>query len=128
MPLEFHQEETSGALAAKVNNGVGRIVQTGEPISRDLCPALIRTGFSLIPLLIFGLSTAPILLGALLTFGWLTILENRNRRRWRRHRHENYGRDAPACSVDRDDAVGDITDGGKTVSDDHRGECSKKIA
>src|SRR5262249_2023019 len=66
MPVEFHQQETSGALVAKVNNGVGRVVQTGEAISRDLCPALIRTGFSLIPLLIFGWATAPILLGALL--------------------------------------------------------------
>ncbi|PWU07219.1 MAG: hypothetical protein C5B51_10560 [Terriglobia bacterium] len=94
MPLQFHQQETSGALVAKVNNGVSRVVQTGEAISRDLCPALIRTGFSLIPLLIFGIATAPILLAALLIFGWLTLLENRNRRQFRRHRHESYVRDA----------------------------------
>jgi ABC-type multidrug transport system fused ATPase/permease subunit len=94
MPLESHQRETSGALVAKVNNGVGRIVQTGEAISRDLFPALIRTGFSLIPLLMFGLATVPVLLAALLIFGWLTIVENRNRRRFRRSRHENYVRDS----------------------------------
>ena len=98
MPLEFHQNETPGALVAKVNNGVGRVVQSGEAISRDLVPALIRTGFSLIPLLIFGLATAPILLTALLIFGWLTILENRNRRRFRRDRHENYVRDSAVLS------------------------------
>lgn len=94
MPLEFHQQETPGALVAKVNNGVGRIVQSGEAISRDLCPALIRTGFSLIPLLLFGLATAPILLAALLIFGWLTVLENRSRRQFRRNRHEKYVRDS----------------------------------
>lgn len=94
MPLEFHQRETSGALVAKVNNGVGRIVQSGEAISRDLCPALIRTGFSLIPLLIFGLATAPILLAALVVFGWLTLLENRKRRQFRKNRHEKYVRDS----------------------------------
>ena len=40
MPLEWHQRETSGAVVAKVNNGVGRVVQTGEAISCDLCPSL----------------------------------------------------------------------------------------
>src|SRR5262249_49580541 len=45
MPLEFHQRETPGALVAKVNNGVGRVVQTGEAVSRELVPALIRTRF-----------------------------------------------------------------------------------
>jgi|SRR5579871_729172 len=70
----------------------------GEAISRDLLPALIRTAFSLIPLLIFGLATAPILLAAVLMFGWLTILENRNRRRFRRNRHVNYVRDSAVFS------------------------------
>jgi ABC-type multidrug transport system fused ATPase/permease subunit len=38
MPLEWHQKQTAGALVAKVNNGVGRVVQTGEAVSRELCP------------------------------------------------------------------------------------------
>ena len=94
MPLEWHQRETSGALVAKVNNGVGRVVQTSEAISRELCPSLIRTAFTLIPLLIFGAATAPILLAAMLIFGWLTVLENRRRWQFRRGRHENYVRDS----------------------------------
>jgi hypothetical protein len=49
MPLEWHQKQTAGALVAKVNDGVGRVVQTGEALSRELCPSLIRTGFSLVP-------------------------------------------------------------------------------
>lgn len=43
MPLAWHQRETAGALVAKVNNGVGRVVQTGESVSRELCPSLMRT-------------------------------------------------------------------------------------
>jgi ABC-type multidrug transport system fused ATPase/permease subunit len=98
MPIEWHQRETAGALVAKVNNGVGRVVQSGEAISRELCPSLIRTGFSLIPLLIFSAITAPILLVALAIFGWLTLIENRKRRVFRRNRHENYVLDSGVFS------------------------------
>jgi len=94
MPLEWHQRETAGALIAKVNNGVGRVVQTGEAVSRELCPSLIRTSLSLVPLLIFSPVTAPLLAAALAVFGWLTILENRKRRAFRQSRHENYVRDS----------------------------------
>jgi ABC-type multidrug transport system fused ATPase/permease subunit len=76
MPVEWHQEQTSGALVSKVNNGVGRVVQTGETMSRELCPSMIRTAFSLAPLLIFSVQTAPVLGAALLVFGWLTWREN----------------------------------------------------
>jgi ABC-type multidrug transport system fused ATPase/permease subunit len=98
MPLEWHQKQTAGALVAKVNNGVGRVVQTGEAVSRELCPSLIRTGFSLVPLLVFSVSTAPVLLGALVLFGWLTVVENRRREMLRRGRHEKYVRDSSVFS------------------------------
>lgn len=94
MPLEWHQRETAGALVAKVNNGVGRVVQTGEAISRELCPSVIRTFFSLVPLVIFSIATAPILAAAFAIFGWLTVIENRKRREFRRGRHDNYVRDS----------------------------------
>jgi ABC-type multidrug transport system fused ATPase/permease subunit len=94
MPLEWHQRETAGALVAKVNNGVGRVVQTGEAISRELCPSVIRTFFSLVPLVIFSLATAPILAVAFAVFGWLTVVENRKRREFRKGRHDNYVRDS----------------------------------
>jgi ABC-type multidrug transport system fused ATPase/permease subunit len=98
MPLEWHQRESSGALVAKVNNGVGRVVQTGEMVSRELCPALIRTALSLVPLLIFGAASAVVPLCALLIFAWLTVVENRARTRFRRDRHENYVRDSRVFS------------------------------
>jgi ABC-type multidrug transport system fused ATPase/permease subunit len=98
MPLEWHQPETAGALVAKVNNGVGRVVQTGEAVSRELCPSLIRTVFSLVPLVIFSLATAPVLAAAFAIFGWLTVVENRKRRAFRRDRHENYVRDSGVFS------------------------------
>uniref|UniRef100_Q022W7 ABC transporter related n=1 Tax=Solibacter usitatus (strain Ellin6076) TaxID=234267 RepID=Q022W7_SOLUE len=98
MPLEWHQRETSGALVAKVNNGVGRVVQTAEAVSRELCPALIRTGLNLVPLLYFSLVTAPVLLGSVLIFGWLTVIENSKRRSFRRERHQHYVRDSGVFS------------------------------
>jgi len=98
MPLEWHQRETAGALVAKVNNGVGRVVQTGEAVSRELCPSLIRTFFSLVPLVIFSIATAPILAAAFAIFGWLTVVENRKRREFRKGRHENYVRDSGVFS------------------------------
>ncbi len=50
--MEWHQRQSSGELVGKVNNGVGKVVQTAEGLSRELVPALIQTGFSLIPLLL----------------------------------------------------------------------------
>lgn len=94
MPLQWHQQQTSGALVAKVNNGVGRVVQTAEALSRELCPSLIRTCMTLIPLLIFSVTTAPVIMCALLTFAWLTYVENKRRAGFRRERHEKYVRDS----------------------------------
>jgi len=51
MPLEWHHRQDSGVLVGKVNNGVGKVVQTAESLSRELCPALIHTALSLVPLL-----------------------------------------------------------------------------
>ena len=30
MPMEWHQRQSSGELVGKVNNGVGKVVQTAE--------------------------------------------------------------------------------------------------
>lgn len=98
MPLQWHQHQTSGALVAKVNNGVGRVVQTGEALSRELCPSLIRTVMTLVPLLIFSVATAPVLLFALVVFGWLTLLENKRRASFRKGRHDKYVRDSGVFS------------------------------
>lgn len=94
MPLQWHQRQTSGALVAKVNEGIGRVVQTAESLGRDLCPSLIRTAMTLVPLLIFGMLTAPVLLIALIAFGFLTVIENRRRAPFRKGRHEKYVRDS----------------------------------
>src|SRR5579883_2905695 len=50
MPMEWHLRQSSGELVGQVNNGVGKVVQTTEGLSRELIPALIQTGFSLVPL------------------------------------------------------------------------------
>ncbi len=93
MPLEWHQRQSSGELVGKVNNGVGKVVQTAEGLSRELAPAVIQTGFSLVPLLLFCPVTTPALLFALGIFMWLTVLENRQRRPFARGRYRNYSRD-----------------------------------
>jgi ABC-type multidrug transport system fused ATPase/permease subunit len=93
MPMEWHQRQSSGELVGDVNNGVGKVVQTAEGLSRELAPALIQTGFGLIPLLIVSPMTTPVLLVALGIFMWLTVLENRQRRPFARRRHRNYSRD-----------------------------------
>lgn len=54
MPMAWHQQQSSGELVGNVNNGVGKVVQTAEGLSRELVPALIQTAFSLIPLLWFS--------------------------------------------------------------------------
>ncbi|HLJ49623.1 MAG TPA: hypothetical protein VKU01_26600 [Bryobacteraceae bacterium] len=49
MPQEWHQRQQSGALVGKVNDGVGKVVQTSEALGRELFPASIRTVLSMIP-------------------------------------------------------------------------------
>jgi ABC-type multidrug transport system fused ATPase/permease subunit len=93
MPMEWHQRQSSGELVGNVNNGVGKVVQTAEGLSRELIPALIQTGFSLVPLLLFSAGTTPLLLVALSVFLWLTVLENRERRPFAKRRHQDYARD-----------------------------------
>ncbi|HZV06376.1 MAG TPA: ABC transporter ATP-binding protein, partial [Gemmataceae bacterium] len=93
MPMEWHQRQSSGELVGKVNNGVGKVVQTAEGLSRELVPALIQTGFSLIPLFWFSAVTTPALLVALGVFLWLTLLENRQRRPYAKTRYRGYNKD-----------------------------------
>lgn len=93
MPLEWHHRQDSGELVGKVNNGVGKAVQTAESASRELAPALIRTGLSVTPLLFFSPVTTPFLLGALGIFLWLTVVENRKRQPFREARYGNYAKD-----------------------------------
>ncbi len=93
MPMEWHQRQSSGELVGKVNNGVGKVVQTAEGLSRELIPALIQTGFSLIPLFWFSAVTTPALLVALGFFLWLTVVENRRRKPHARNRYHGYNRD-----------------------------------
>ncbi len=93
MPMAWHQRQSSGELVGKVNNGVGKVVQTTEGVSRELLPALIQTGFSLIPLLWVSPVTTPPLLVALGVFLWLTLMENRRRRPFAKRRYEGYNRD-----------------------------------
>lgn len=93
MPMEWHQKQNSGELTGKVNNGVGKVVQTTEGVSRELVPALIQTGFSLVPLVLVTPWTTPALLISLLAFLWLTLCEQKQRRPFARRRYENYNRD-----------------------------------
>ena len=93
MPLEWHQRKNSGTLVGEVNNGVGKVVQTAEGVSRELVPAVVQTGFSLVPLLLFTPLTTPPILLALGLFLWLTVLENRKRQPYRKSRYDNYARD-----------------------------------
>src|SRR5438270_8816883 len=93
MPLEWHQRKDSGVLAGEVNNGVGKVVQMTENLSAQLCPALIHTLLSLVPLLYFSRLTTPFLVVSLIIFLWLTSLENRDRQPFRRSRYQNYARD-----------------------------------
>jgi ATP-binding cassette, subfamily B, bacterial len=94
MPMQWHQRQSSGELVGNVNNGVGKVVQTAEGLSRELVPALIQTGFSLIPLLWFSARTTPALLVALGIFLGLTLVENRKRKPYAKARYRNYAKDS----------------------------------
>jgi ABC-type multidrug transport system fused ATPase/permease subunit len=93
MPLEWHHQKESGRLAGEVNAGVGKVVQTAEGISRELVPALLRTGLSLIPLFAMSILSVPAALGALAIFVWLSVVENKKREPYRRSRYTNYNKD-----------------------------------
>jgi ATP-binding cassette subfamily B protein len=93
MPMEWHQRQSSGELVGQVNNGVGKVVQTAEGVSRELVPALIQTGFSLVPLFIFTPRTTPLLLVSVVVFLWLTLMEQRQRRPFAKSRYRGYNRD-----------------------------------
>jgi ABC-type multidrug transport system fused ATPase/permease subunit len=94
MPMEWHQRQSSGELVGNVNNGVGKVVQTAEGLSRELVPALIQTGLSLIPLLLFCPASTPALVIALAIFMWVTVLENRERKPYAKARYRNYSKDS----------------------------------
>lgn len=93
MPLEWHIQRDSGIVAGHINNGVGKVVQTAEAVSRELVPALIRTALSLVPLLCFSPVTAPLILAGLAVFLWQTQKENVARQPLRKARYANYARD-----------------------------------
>lgn len=93
MPLEWHNRQQSGALVGKVNDGVGKVVQTVEGFSRELCPQLIRTVLTLVPLLYFSPWTVAFVVVAVILFSVATIEESRERQPFRMSRHENYARD-----------------------------------
>jgi ABC-type multidrug transport system fused ATPase/permease subunit len=93
MPLEWHQRQTSGALTGRVNNGVGKVVQTVEGVSRELIPSVVQTLFSLVPLLLISPATMPPVLLALGIFMWLTVREHGQRKPLARARYADYNRD-----------------------------------
>lgn len=93
MPMEWHQHRSSGELVGEVNNGVGKVVQTAEGLSRELLPALIQTGFSLVPLIAFTPRTMPLLLVSAGLFIWLTVIEQKHRQPYAKSRYRNYNRD-----------------------------------
>src|SRR5581483_5506033 len=93
MPLEWHIRRDSGVLAGHVNNGVGKVAQTAEGLSRELAPGLIHMGLSLIPLVWLSPMTTPFVFLSLLVFLWQTRKENLARQPFRKSRYENYARD-----------------------------------
>lgn len=94
MPMEWHHRHNAVELVSKLNIGAGKVVQTAETLGRELLPALIRTGLSLLPLLWFSAPTTPLVLVSLGIYIWLTTRENGERRQFRATRHDQYGRDA----------------------------------
>ena len=93
MPQEWHQRQQSGALVGKVNDGVGKVVQTSEALGRELLPGLVRTTLSMIPLVYFSPLALPFIAAAVGLFAWASIAENRKRRPFRKARYTNYARD-----------------------------------
>ncbi|HEX5432547.1 MAG TPA: ABC transporter ATP-binding protein, partial [Bryobacteraceae bacterium] len=59
----------------------------------DLCPALIQTGLSLVPLVYFSPWTAAFVAAAIVSFALATAGESRARQPFRKARHQNYARD-----------------------------------
>ena len=93
MPLEWHNRQQSGALVGKVNDGVGKVVQTAEAFSRELCPQLIKTVLTLVPLLYFSPWTVAFVVVAVILFTVATIAESKERQPYRKSRHQNYACD-----------------------------------
>ena len=93
MPQEWHQRHQSGALVGKVNEGVGKVVQTSEALGRELLPASIRTSLSVIPLVYFSPLSIPFIVVAFVLFAWASVEENRQRQPFRKSRYQNYARD-----------------------------------
>lgn len=93
MPVAWHYRQDAGELTGKVNNGVGRVCQTAESLARELAPAVIRTGLSLLPLLLLSPLAAPVAAVGLVAFSFFTVHENRRRAALRKARTEHYNRD-----------------------------------
>jgi ABC-type multidrug transport system fused ATPase/permease subunit len=93
MPQEWHQRQQSGALVGKVNDGVGKVVQTSEALGRELFPALVRTTLSMVPLVYFSPLSIPFITIAVALFAWATAAESRCRQPYRKSRYQNYARD-----------------------------------
>jgi ABC-type multidrug transport system fused ATPase/permease subunit len=93
LPSEWHHQQQSGALTGKVNEGVGKVVQTAEGLGRELFPALIQTALTLVPLIYLSPWSVAFVAPAVALFSLITWRESRARAPFRRARHENYARD-----------------------------------
>ncbi len=94
LPLGWHQSRNTLETVSKLNSGAGKVTGMAEVLGRELLPALIRTGISLVPLLWFSTWTTPVLFAGLIAFLAMTLSENRERHRFRMVRHEQYAQDA----------------------------------
>jgi len=93
MPQSWHHRQQSGALTGKINDGVGRVVQTAEGFGRELCPAVIQTFLTLIPLLYFSPWTGVFVFFTAVIFVFIALAESRERQPFRKARHDNYAED-----------------------------------
>ncbi|MBV9401824.1 MAG: ABC transporter ATP-binding protein [Bryobacterales bacterium] len=93
MPAEWLQRQQTSALAGKINEAVGKVVQTVEGFGRELCPALIRTLLVLVPLVYFSPWTIVFVICAAGMFAAITAMESQRRQPYRKARHQNYARD-----------------------------------
>ncbi len=93
MPLEWHNRQNTHELVSKLNTGVGKFVQTGEVLGREMVSASSQPSFRSARFSCSALYR-PLLLAALVVFLWLTWREYRARQQYRSSRFEDYARDS----------------------------------
>jgi ABC-type multidrug transport system fused ATPase/permease subunit len=90
MDLAWHQDNNSGTLVGKVNQGSSKVHEVVMTVCWEFFPTSIQTVWSLVMLTFLCWYVAPIVIVSFACFMWVCIIADRVKRPLRKERHDLY--------------------------------------